>query len=231
MIIKFESLLTGAENAVGTAVIIDVFRAFTTAPILFSKGAKKLIFVADISEAIKLKKQGIGQICVGEVDGIKPTGFDFGNSPHEISNADVRGKTIIQSTRAGTVGVISAQNASSIYVASLVNAFATARVIKKSNENLISLVAMGWSAKERTDEDEICAMYIRNMLLGLKPDSEPIRKLILDSKEAQKFADPDQPHFHPEDLEIALKIDLYNFAIRVAKNKQGLMEAFAEYPD
>ena len=49
MIIKFESLLTGAKNAVGTAVIIDVFRAFTTAPILFSKGAKKLIFVADIS--------------------------------------------------------------------------------------------------------------------------------------------------------------------------------------
>ena len=69
------------------------------------------------------------------------------------------------------------------------------------------------------------------MLLGLKPDSEPIRKLILDSKEAQKFSDPDQPHFYPEDLEIALKIDSYNFAIRVEKNKQGLMEAFDEYPD
>ena len=53
----------------------------------------------------------------------------------------------------------------------------------------------------------------------------------MDSKEAQKFADPDQPHFHPEDLEIALKIDLHHFAIRVEKNKLGLMEAFAEYPD
>ena len=109
MIIQFSSLLEGAKNAEGTAVIIDVFRAFTTAPILFSKGAKKLIFVSEISEAIELKKQGVGEICVGEVDGIKPKDFDFGNSPHEVFNANVQNKTIIQSTRAGTVGVVAAQ--------------------------------------------------------------------------------------------------------------------------
>ena len=229
MIIEFRSLLEGAKNARGTAVIIDVFRAFTTAPILLSKDAKKLIFVSEISEAIDLRAQGVGEICIGEVEGIKPREFDFGNSPHEISNADVQNKRIIQSTRSGTVGVITAQNASKIYVASFVNAAATAQAIKKSGANLVSLTAMGWSGKERTDEDELCAMYIRNLLLGLKPDPESIRQLILDSYEAQKFSDPNQPHFHPMDLEIALRIDFFDFAIRVEKNKQGLMEAFAEY--
>lgn len=229
MIIQFSSLLEGAKNAEGTAVIIDVFRAFTTAPILFSKGAKKLIFVSEISEAIELKKQGVGEICVGEVDGIKPKDFDFGNSPHEVFNANVQNKTIIQSTRAGTVGVLAAQKSSKIYVASLVNAAATADAIKKSNPELVSLSAMGWSGKDRTDEDEICAMYIRNMLLGLKPKTAPIRELILDSYEAQKFSDPNQPHFHPMDLEIALRINLFDFAISVEKNNEGLMQAFPEY--
>ena len=229
MIIEFGSLLEGAKNAEGTAVIIDVFRAFTTAPILISKGAKKLIFVSEIPEAIDLREQGVGEICIGEVDGIKPKDFDFGNSPYEIFNADVQNKTIIQSTRAGTVGVMAAQNASKIYVASLVNASATAEAIKKSNPQLVSLIAMGWSGKERTDEDEICALYIRNMLLGLKPKTASIRQLILDSYEAQKFSDPNQLHFHPMDLEIALRINLFDFAIHVEKNNQGLMEAFPEY--
>ena len=228
MIIEYRSLLDGAKKSRGTTVIIDVFRAFTTASILLSKGARKIIFVSKISEALHLRDIGVGEICVGEEDGIKPPSFDYGNSPYEISNTEVQNKNIIQSTIAGTVGVIAAKNASAIYVASLVNASATAKSIKKTNPEVVTLTAMGWAASERTDEDELCAMYIRNLLLGLNPDPSSICTLILASKEAQKFSDPNQPHFHPQDLEIALKIDSFDFAIRVEKNHHGLMEAFAE---
>jgi len=57
-----------------------------------------------IFEAKKIKKEGLGDVLLGEVGGKKPDGFDFGNSPTEIINEDFSGKTLIHSTRAGTVG-------------------------------------------------------------------------------------------------------------------------------
>ena len=71
--------------------------------------------------------EGVGEVCVGEVNGIKPEGFDFGNSPHELMQADLEGKVVIQSTRAGTVGVAAAVGATAIYAGSFVVAEATAR--------------------------------------------------------------------------------------------------------
>jgi hypothetical protein len=49
--IRVDSLLVGAERAVGTAVIIDVFRAFTTAAVALANGAAKIIMVRDVEEA------------------------------------------------------------------------------------------------------------------------------------------------------------------------------------
>ena len=129
MEIKIGSLYRGAQEARGTVVIIDVFRAFTTAAVAFSKGAEKIVLVAEVEEALNLREQGVGEICMGEVDGIRPDGFDMGNSPYEMLDADVAGKTLIQSTRAGTVGMSAAVNASRIYAGSLVLAAATVKAI------------------------------------------------------------------------------------------------------
>ena len=69
-----------------------------------------------------------------------------------------------------------------------------------------------------------CApMYLRNLLQGRRPDREAIRKLVLESGEIAKFRDPNQPHFHPEDVEIALEIDKYDFAIRIFKEGEFLV--------
>ena len=111
MQITIGSLLTGAREARGTAVIIDVFRAFTTAAVAFSRGADRIVLVAEVDEALELRRRGVGDMCMGEVGGMRPEGFDFGNSPFELSHADVQGKTLIQSTRAGTVGVAAARDA------------------------------------------------------------------------------------------------------------------------
>ena len=71
MKIYINSLLSGAKNAKGTVIIIDVFRAFTTAAFAFVGGAEKIILVDGAQKALKLKKKGYGDICFGEVDGIK----------------------------------------------------------------------------------------------------------------------------------------------------------------
>ena len=45
MKIHYDRLLAGAQGARGTAVIIDVFRAFSCTPLLFTLGMKKSILV------------------------------------------------------------------------------------------------------------------------------------------------------------------------------------------
>ena len=152
------SLLQGAQQAEGTAIIIDVFRCFTTAAVALSKGVEKIVLVSEIDEALRLRDDGVGDLCMGEVSGKMPTGFDFGNSPYEISQqADIRGKTIIQSTRAGTVGVNAATRAKKIYGGSFAVAGSTVAVVNRSSPSLVSLVAMGADATVRADEDEQCS--------------------------------------------------------------------------
>lgn len=229
MRITLESLLTGARKAQGTVIIIDVYRAFTTAAVAFSRGATKIIMVAEIGEALELRRRGLGQFCMGEVEGIKPEEFAFGNSPYELSQAQVKGKTIIQSTRAGTSGVSAAKGAEAIYAASFVNAGATVRNVLHRSPPLVTIVAMGWNGTERSDEDELCALYIRNLLEGRQPDKECVRKLALVGGHSQKFGDPALPHFHPKDRDIALQIDAFDFAIRV-KRERKLLVARPETP-
>jgi 2-phosphosulfolactate phosphatase len=223
MEIRIESLIQGARRARGTAVIIDVFRAFTTAAVALARGAERIVMVAGIDEALRLRDRGVGQVCVGEVDGKRPKGFDFGNSPFEVSQAPVQDKVVIQSTRAGTTGIAAATQAEAVYAGSFVVVEATARAIREQNPACVTLVAMGWNAQVRTDEDELCAMYLRNLLQGRRPDPEAVRKLVLESGEAAKFRDPGQPHFHPEDLDISLEMNKYDFAIRVRREDDLLV--------
>lgn len=214
-----ESLLKGAARAAGTVVIIDVFRAFTTAAMAFARGADKIVMVGAVEEALALRSQGVGQICMGEVGGLAPPGFDFGNSPHELRDAELAGKTVLQRTSAGTQGIAAAQRAANdggrLYAGALVTASATARAVQLGQPKLVSLVAMGNRTIARTDEDELCAMHLRNLLEGRKGDAQAVRRVILAGGEAPTFGDPRGPHRHKEDLDIALDIDRFDFAIRV----------------
>lgn len=224
MEVRIESLLEGARRAEGTVIIVDVFRAFTTAPVAFTRGVSKIVFVADPDEALELRTRGIVDICVGEVSGIPPEGYDFGNSPFELSRASLSGKRMAQSTRAGAVGVNAAEQADSVFGASLVNARATVDLILASRPDLVTVVAMGLAGKERTDEDEQCALYLRNLLLGRKPDVEAVKRLVRIGRENDKFMDPAQPHFHPEDIEFALRVNSITEPIRITR-EDGLLVA------
>ena len=65
MEIRIGSLLRGAQEAEGAVIIIDVFRAFTTAAVAFSRGADKIILVAEVDEALALRGRGMGDLCMG----------------------------------------------------------------------------------------------------------------------------------------------------------------------
>ena len=228
MEITVRSLIRGAQESHGIAVIIDVFRCFTTEAVAFDRGAEKIILVSEIEEARELRKRGLGQILMGEVGGKRPEGFDYGNSPFELMYANLCGQTIIQSTRAGTVGVTNVSEADVIYGGSLAVAGATARAIASHKPEKVSLVAMGLEGTVKADEDEQCALYLRNLLQGRKPDKDSVKALILAGEESQKYDDPSLPQWPLEDRVMALDIDSHNFALRITK-EDDLFVARPEY--
>ena len=230
MEIRIDSLLEGARRARGTVVIVDVFRAFTTEAVALSRGADKIVLVAEVEEALELKERGVGDMCVGEVGGMRPEGFDFNNSPSEMLTADLRGKTVIHSTRAGTVGMVAASEAGAerLYGGSFAVASATVEAIRRRNPDLATIVAMGSEGRIRADEDEQCALFLKNSLQGRRPDHHAVRSLVWVGEESQKYSDPTKPHHPPEDREMALTIDSHDFAIRVER-EDGLLTARQEF--
>ena len=229
MEIRIYSLLEGAQQAKGTVLIVDVFRAFTTASVAFQQGVSKIVFFADPDDALALRAAGKADFCAGEVGGIPPEGYDFGNSPHELATAEqngkeIRGKVMAHSTRAGTVGVNAAVHADRIYGCSLANAQATVQAIKEEGPALVSIVAMGLAGKERADEDEMCAIYLRNLLEGRKTDHDAVRKVILSGHEVLKYSSDEHPHLYMEDLAHALNIDGINQVVRI-EEEEGLLIA------
>ena len=224
MEIRLGSLIRDAREAVGAVVIIDVFRAFTTAAIAFDRGATEIVLVAEIDEALELHRRGVGDLLMGEVGGARPDGFDFGNSPHEISQANVAGKTLVQSTRAGTVGVAAASKADTIFLGSFVVAQATVDAVSQEEPEIVSIIAMGDQGVVRSDEDEHCGIYLRNVLEGRQPGFNAVKELIMAGGATQKFFDKSQPQFHPEDVTLALEADRYDFAMKISR-EDGLLVA------
>ena len=111
MKVEILEFVDGAKKARGVAVIIDVFRAFSVACYAFDSGASGIIATAGVDEAFQLKYKYSNSVLAGERDEKKIPGFDFGNSPTEILQADLRGKTVIHTTTAGTQGLINATGA------------------------------------------------------------------------------------------------------------------------
>lgn len=221
MDIKIYELLEGAKSATGLAVVIDVFRAFSVESYLFNGGAEKIIPVADINIAYDYKQKNPDFLLVGERGGKICEGFDFGNSPSQIKGANLCGKTVVHTTSAGTQGLFGAKNAQVVLGACLANAAATAKYILKYGYKEISLVCMGLEGKIPTEEDLLCAQYIKSLLEG---NPMPLEDGIENLKHTSgaKFFDPAQNDAFPQaDFPLCTKPDLFNFALRLETDEKG----------
>jgi 2-phosphosulfolactate phosphatase len=209
------SLLKGARRASGTAVIIDVFRAFTTAAFVMANGAETIIPVGKVEDARELRRRNQDWILMGEVHGDKVPSFDYGNSPDEVSRIDFTGRTVIQRTSSGVQGILAASGANEVLLGSFVTAEATVKHIKRKNPAVLSLVAMGWEGKYEAIEDELCAEYLEVRLRGGHHDFADMVKRIRSDPQGAKFFDPTQPIFMEGDFHAAMSLDRFSFALRV----------------
>jgi 2-phosphosulfolactate phosphatase len=211
------SFLEGARSASGYAVIVDVFRAFTTAAFCAAAGAREIVLVADHEQALAMKREDPALFLTGEIEGRPIPGFDVGNSPSAIERLDLEGRRVVQRTSAGTQGVVAATRASGILLGSFVIASATVAYLRDRAAE-VTIVAMGHSAEEEADEDLACARYLEAALLG-KPLPPPHVTLMAD------HAPEGWPDWFPRrDAELALEVDRFAFALPVER-ENGLLVA------
>ncbi|MGH7333599.1 MAG: 2-phosphosulfolactate phosphatase, partial [Candidatus Rokuibacteriota bacterium] len=119
-----------ADGVAGTTVlVIDVLRASTTIVTALVHGCRALIPVADPAEARQRARtlDGRDPLLAGERRGEPIPGFDLGNSPVEVADTDLRGRTVLLTTSNGTRALLAARSAAAIGVAALINLAAAAR--------------------------------------------------------------------------------------------------------
>jgi 2-phosphosulfolactate phosphatase len=138
--------LAGAEVAGRTVFVIDVLRASTTICAALAHGARGIVPVASTEEAIKLAQtlERREVLLAGERNAVRIEGFDLGNSPLEMTEAIVQGKTMVMTTTNGTRAFLATAGAAAVYVAAAVNlqvAGARARAALAQQEDLLILCA------------------------------------------------------------------------------------------
>ena len=192
--------VAGAREAAGTAVVIDVFRAFSLENYLFAAGVSRILAVGKEETARELKRQMPDALLVGERLGVKLPGFDYGNSPWQIREANLPGKTVIHTTSAGTQGIAAAAQAGAreILPAAMVNARAVAEYIRRRDPAVVSVCCMGLNGREEAPEDTICGNWIRAWLTGGQPDMAGDLARLRKDPTVQRFFDPGQQWVFPE---------------------------------
>ncbi|HEX2997154.1 MAG TPA: 2-phosphosulfolactate phosphatase [Anaerolineales bacterium] len=218
--------LETCHTATGAVIVIDVIRAFTNAAFALARGAKEIYPVGTVEEALQLRATIPNSLACGEVDGLPPEEFDFGNSPTQTSTLKLSGRTIIQRTSAGTQGIVRSTNASTILAASLVVANATIRHILALEAQEVTFVITGQGNDGRGDEDLACAEYFEALLRGQHPDPAPFLDRVYYSDDARRHLDPNFPEFLKSDIDLCIQVDAFDFAMPVVKeNGRHVMRA------
>lgn len=223
MNIRILELIEGAKQARGLTIIIDVFRAMTVEAYVIANGAADLIPMGSLDEAYAYRDAHPGTLLIGERDGRKCPGFDFGNSPSAVKDYDFTGKTVVHTTSAGTQGIANARFADEILTGSMVNANAIAEYIKASGAQDVSLVCMGLAGLEPTAEDTLCAQYIKSLVEGTCVDLIAGEETCKRTSGA-KFFDPKQQDVFPEeDFYLSLQANKFDFVLGVEQGTDGFM--------
>jgi len=163
------------------AVVVDVLRATTTLVHAFAHGARSARAFASLKEA-RAFALGRDVLLCGESGGIKPEGFDRGNSPSEFTS-DVAGCDLVLATTNGAPALARTAGASHQFVAAFVNVSAAAdalSAIARRNAGRaceVRLVAAGKMGAPAAEDDALVGVLAARLLAspGFELDGEDPR--------------------------------------------------------
>jgi 2-phosphosulfolactate phosphatase len=109
-------------------VVIDALRATTVMAVLFNRGLRSLRAFADIGAARESARQH-GALLFGEEHGLRPEGFDYGNSPAEAAPLELSGLEAVHFTTNGTLALCAVAKCGPTFAGSLVNLSAVVHAV------------------------------------------------------------------------------------------------------
>jgi 2-phosphosulfolactate phosphatase len=196
--------------SVDAAVVIDVLRAFTVAPWCYARGAHDVLLAPTLEAAIAGRTRWPNALLLK--DGSPDQRFDLPNAPGIIAATNLSGRTVILKTANGTRGAHAALGAAHLFCASFVTAAATARALCELEPRTVALVVT------EGDEDVAFADYLSALLSGDDPEPDPYLARAAGSAAAQELRershDASFPGVHPDDLELCLQLDRFDFALQ-----------------
>jgi 2-phosphosulfolactate phosphatase len=145
-------------------IVIDALRATSVIAVALAEGARSVIPVMEIDEAVKLYHDlgaDMALLC-GEREGNPISGFHLGNSPFEYNAKTVKGRTLIMTTTNGTRAIHTAASAAILALGSMINASAVAEDARASGLD-VTLVCAGTRGRF-TVEDILTAGAIIDVL-------------------------------------------------------------------
>ncbi|MEP7234099.1 MAG: 2-phosphosulfolactate phosphatase [Ignavibacteriota bacterium] len=159
-----------------TIVVIDVLRASTTITYAMNAGAREVIPVSSVDQAMKIVGNlfSTSTILCGERGGKRIEGFKLGNSPAEYTPEAVEGKALILTTTNGAVALTKAKYARHCFVGSFVNLSAVVRVLSELpdlEETGLVIICSG-REDEFSLEDALCAGMMLTKLAEYVPNIE-----------------------------------------------------------
>lgn len=202
------------------AVVIDVIRAFSTAPWILRQGASRLLLAPNADAAMAALRVEFPDAILVK-DGPPDPRFALPNSPGRIAQEDLAGRVVILATGNGTRGAYAVRGAREVLCASFVNAAATARAASHRDEILL--------VPTEGDEDQALADYLTHAIRAQgAPPAAPFLERVTSSKAGvecrSRGLDPSFPGVHPDDLGRCLDLDAFDFALSV-KQAGSLLEA------
>jgi 2-phosphosulfolactate phosphatase len=138
--------LAAGDVAGRTVFVIDVLRSSTTICAALANGARGVVPVPGLDEAMKLAQtlERTEVLLAGERNLVRISGFDRGNSPREMTEDVVRGRTLIMTTTNGTRALLATGGAAAVYLAAPVNLTLAARAARAAlaeHDDLLLLCA------------------------------------------------------------------------------------------
>ena len=150
-------------------LVIDVIRATTSLLTLFERGAHSVTLAPDIESARAEGRRRPASLLIGEIGGLAPPGFAYGNSPVELAQAQLAGHSLVFTTSNGTRALRSSAGARSVFAACMRNGRAAALLAYRAARKLdadIGIVCAGRAHCTLVGQDDIiCAGYLVQCLI------------------------------------------------------------------
>ncbi|MBV9463395.1 MAG: 2-phosphosulfolactate phosphatase [Verrucomicrobiae bacterium] len=160
------------------AVVFDVLRATSTELTALANGAAEIVPVLTLEDAFERKRAQPGALLGGERDGVRPDGFDFGNSPMEYTRERVEGRVVVHTTTNGTVALMSCAGCREVLLGSLLNLAAVAECVRRLQEKVLLLACAG-TFSHFALEDGIAAGALLARLGASAEDMSPAARSLL----------------------------------------------------